>query len=107
MFYFKQKKREYIYFSTLIIKKKYRKLKFARILMNFNNDIIIRQKRHSFLICLNKSVSFYKKFNWKKLNNNNFQMIDHKRLPNGMIFNFSSNLIYKKLKYYYYKSFNH
>ena len=63
-----KRKIEYLYFSTLIIKKKYRKLNLGRILMNFNNSIIANQKMHSFLICLNKSVAFYKKFNWKKLN---------------------------------------
>lgn len=98
-----KRKIEYLYFSTLIIKKKHRKLKLGRILMNFNNDIIINQKKHSFLICLKKSVSFYKKFNWKKLNNNNFKIVDHKFSSNGMVFNFRTSLIYKKPKYYVYK----
>ena len=39
-FEIKQKKKNYFYFDTMIIKKKFQKLGFGNFLMNFNNYII-------------------------------------------------------------------
>tara|TARA_B100000886_G_scaffold259691_1_gene184561 strand:- start:451 stop:957 length:507 start_codon:yes stop_codon:yes gene_type:complete len=83
-----KKYKKYLYFDTLIINKKFRKLSFSKTLMIFNNKIIKNNKKISFLITTKKLETFYKKFGWKTLNKNNFRVIDHKTQANkGMIFN--------------------
>ena len=65
--------------------------------MNFDNEIIKKNKLISFLICKKKLIKFYKKFNWKKLNNKNISVPDHTLSTNGMIFNYErmdKNIIY-------------
>jgi hypothetical protein len=95
---------KYYYFDTLIIDKKYRGKKISSFLMHFNNYIIKKKKLHSFLICRNGHVKYYKKFGWKKVLNNMFNLMDHKvsknfdnSLVNGMVYNLK-----KKNKSYYY-----
>lgn len=90
----------YLYFDTLIIKKKFRKRNYSKILMDFNSNIIIRKRLHSFLICLNRSINYYKKFNWTKLGKKEFQLMDHKSSKNGMTFNKKFELKKNKVLYY-------
>ena len=94
---FKNKiKIKYFYFDTLIIDKKYRLNKFASILMNFNNQIILKNKKISFLICKKRMIKFYKKFFWELLNKKYFTIKDHKFSSYGMFFN---NKFKTKTKY--------
>ena len=92
--------RKYIYFDTLIIKKKYRKKKFANILMSFNNKIIKKNKMIAFLICKKKMINFYKKNFWKFLDNKNFQIKDHSSKKSGMIFNNYKKKEFKNFKFF-------
>ena len=73
--------------------------------MRYNNNLILKLNLHSFLICNNSMVNFYKKHLWHKLKNNKFKMMDHiKSIKfknsklNGMTFNFKQ---LKKKQYYY------
>tara|TARA_B100000780_G_scaffold270516_1_gene230423 strand:+ start:147 stop:659 length:513 start_codon:yes stop_codon:yes gene_type:complete len=82
-------KKKYLYFDTLIIKKKFRNLKLSKILMTFNNEIIISKNKHSLLMCNFKLISFYKKFKWKVMSNKKIIILDHKiEGYKFMIFNF-------------------
>ena len=94
---FKNKNKiKYFYFDTLIIDKKYRSNKLSSILMNFNNQTILNNKKISFLICQNRMIKFYKKFFWKLLNKKYFTIKDHKFSSFGMFFN---NKFKTKTKY--------
>jgi hypothetical protein len=85
---FKNKNKiKYFYFDTLIIDKKYRSNKLSSILMNFNNQTILNNKKISFLICQKQMIKFYKKFFWKLLNKKYFTIKDHKFSSYGMFFN--------------------
>ncbi len=90
--------RYYLLFDTLIIKKNFRNKKLSKLLMNFNNQIIKKNKKISFLMCSNKLIKFYKKNNWVKLSKNNFKVVDHKFNTNGMIFN--NKRKYLKIDFY-------
>ena len=85
------KKNFYLLFDTLIIDRKFRNKGFARILMNYNNLIIRRNKLSSILICEKKLISFYRKFSWtlsdfKMKNSNKFIMsYNYKKLYNKML----------------------
>ena len=61
----KKNKNNYFHFDTLIVDKNYRKIGISKLLMNFNNLVIKKNKRPSFLTCKKKLVNFYIKFNWK------------------------------------------
>ncbi len=58
-------KKNYLHFDTLIVDKNYRKFGISKILMNFNNFIIKKNNRPSFLTCKKKLVNFYRMYNWK------------------------------------------
>ena len=49
--------------------------------------VIKKYNSTSFLICDDDLVSYYLKFKWKLLNNEDFEVKDHKFSTNGMIFN--------------------
>ncbi len=61
----KKNKNNYFHFDTLIVDKNYRKIGISKLLMDFNNLVIKKNKRPSFLTCKKKLVNFYMKFNWK------------------------------------------
>ena len=82
-----KRKIKYFYLDTLIIHKKHRSNKFSSILMHFNNQIILNNKKISFLICQKQMVKFYKKFSWKLLNKKYFTIKDHKFSSYVMFFN--------------------
>jgi len=86
------KKKWYLLFDTLIIKKNLRKKKLSSSLMIFNNNIIKENKKVSFLICKNKLVNYYKKFLWKKISNTKLRMMHYALNKNVMFFNYSKNL---------------
>jgi predicted GNAT family N-acyltransferase len=81
--------RKYFIFDTLIIKKKFRKKKLSDLLMKFNNKIIKKNKKVSFLICRNKMVKFYQKYKWIKIQKKTFKVIGHPFNTNGMVFNYA------------------
>ena len=90
-------KKKYILFDLLIIHKDYRNKKLSNLLMMFNNIIIRKTGLFAFLICKNDLVSFYKKYDWIKLNKKNIKVIDSPFSTNGMLFNTN-----KVKKYYFY-----
>ena len=102
-FYQGKVKKEYIYFDTLIIDKRFRKKGISYYLMKFNNEVILKNNKFSFLICLNNKVKFYQKFGWKKIKKNNFTIIDHNFHINGMILNLKNFENKKKFNFYIYK----
>ena len=55
--------------------------------MKENCKIIKKNNLLSFLICDDGHIDYYLKFNWKLLNNNSFEIKEHKFSKNGMIFN--------------------
>ncbi len=102
-FFIKKVKKKYLYFDTLIINKKFRKQKISSLLMNFNNYIILQQKKMSFLFCKKRMIKFYEKFGWKKINNKNYSLYDHKYKSNGMLFNSIKLKKINKLLFCFYK----
>ena len=82
----KEKKHFFLLFDTLILDSKYRKSKLGKIMMSFNNYIITKEKKPSFLLCKKELVNFYKKNQWKTLLGKNYITL-HKT------FNLSNNLI--------------
>ncbi len=82
-----KKYRKYLYFDTLILKKEFRKKKYSTKLMKFNNSIIKKNKKMSFLITLKKLKKYYLKHEWKELNKKNFKICDHNQAKIGMVYN--------------------
>lgn len=73
-----KKKLNYLYFDTFMIDQKFRNKGLGEKLIKFNNNIIKKSKKHSFLICPKKVIPFYNKFGWKVLKKNKFKVMDHK-----------------------------
>lgn len=71
-------KKKYLQLDTVIIHKKFQNNDYSYILMNFNNLIINKNNKKTFLICKKNLVKFYKKFKWKKISKNSFKAIDCK-----------------------------
>lgn len=63
-----KKKSNFLLFDTLIIKKKYRRKNYSSLFMNFINFIIKSNNIRSILICEPQLINFYKKYEWKILN---------------------------------------
>ena len=85
-------KNNYLHFDTLIIDKNYRNYGMSKLLMHFNNLVIKRNNKPSFLTCKKKLVNFYKAFNWKLERKKKFKT---KILVKGkfiMSFNFNRKL---------------
>lgn len=99
---------DYLLFYTLIINKKYRNKKYSNILMDFNNNIIKKNKKISFLICKKKLVKFYKKNKWHLIENKIFKVIGYEFKTFGMVYNINKNHLKKKNNYVFFvnKSLN-
>ena len=82
-----KKEEEYYYFDTHITEPKVRKKGLSYPLMEEIIKVIKKYNSTSFLICDDDLVSYYLKFKWKLLNNEDFEVKDHKFSTNGMIFN--------------------
>ena len=109
-------KKKYLYFDTLIIDKEFRSKKNSYLLMNFNNQIILKMNKISFLLCETKLIKYYKKFQWKKinkkifslknkkfnLNENEIKSNERKLNLNGMFFN-NKNFNNRKYIFFLYK----
>ena len=57
----------YYYLDSFSINKNIRNKGYGKALLLHNNKIVKKNKKHCFLICPQKSVSFYSKFDWKTL----------------------------------------
>ena len=64
--------------------------------------VIKKYNSTSFLICDDDLVSYYLKFKWKLLNNEDFEVKDHKFSTNGMIFNYNNTQVGVRVKYIFY-----
>ena len=69
--------------------------------MNFNNKIIKKNSKISFLTCKKKLVSFYKKFSWKIISKKKLTIQDHVNKTNYMYFN--KKFLFSTAKIYIYK----
>jgi predicted GNAT family N-acyltransferase len=96
-----KKYKRYLYFDTLILKKKFRDKKYSSNLMDFNNKIIKKNKKISFLITLKKLEKYYTKHGWKTLSKKSFGICDHKSDNIGMIYNNFKKL--NNFKFYLYE----
>ena len=107
--YVNNKPSTYYNYDTFILHKKFRSKGIGKIFIQFNNKILNRLKKHSFLICPLKLIPFYLKNNWKILPRNKFQVMDHKsswfknKKNNGMTYNLERKTK-KKIYYYFNKS---
>ena len=81
-------KKNCLYFDTLVIDKKLRNFGFSHFLMNFNNSIIKKSKLPCFLVCEDKLIKFYKKFEWKIRNKKNIRIKNYKKEKNYLSFNY-------------------
>jgi|TARA_B110000196_G_C21047520_1_gene615637 hypothetical protein len=101
-FLLKKQKKSYLYFDTLIVLEKYRKIKIGHQLCNFIVGIIKKSKLHSMLICEKKSVGFYAKYRWMEILKTKFEISDHKYSKNylGMFINQKKILSKNKIKYF-------
>ena len=104
--YVNNKPLKYFYFDSFLIDKRFRNKGYGRVLLLFNNKILKRLKKHSFLVCPKKTISFYSKYNWKILTKNSFKIMDHKPtwIKNkknlyGMVYNLDKK-IKKKMLYF-------
>lgn len=88
---FNKIKSKYILFDTLVIKKKFRKKNFSKLIMDFNNIIIEQQKIFAILFCSKKLIKFYKKFNWINIKNSNVSTLDHSSFSYAMIFDYKKS----------------
>ena len=79
---------KYLLFDTLIVRNTVRKKGFGKLIMEYNNHIINKQKKPSFLVCRKKTIKFYIKNNWKLIHSKHYKIMDN-NYPNqnGMVFN--------------------
>ena len=101
-FLINKKKKYYLYFDTMIVLKKYRKMKIGKLMCELSSIIIKKTKVHSMLICENKLIKFYKKFKWEKIMKKNFEIMDHIYPKNYslMSFNQQKTISRTKIKYF-------
>jgi hypothetical protein len=79
---------KYLFFDTLIVRNNVRKKGFGKLIMEYNNYIINKQKKPSFLVCRKKNIKFYIKNNWKLINGDHYKIMDNSyKNQNGMVFN--------------------
>jgi hypothetical protein len=103
-FLFKGKFFFYLYFDTIIVLKKYRKMKIGKLICQFSAKIIKKAKLHSILICQNELLKFYKKYEWEKIAKKNFNILDHEypKDYSAMSFNQTKTISKNKIKYFIY-----
>tara|TARA_Y100000768_G_C23976881_1_gene683525 strand:+ start:762 stop:1313 length:552 start_codon:yes stop_codon:yes gene_type:complete len=95
----------YYYFDSYLIHKNFYGQGLSNKLISFNNNIIKKLKKHSFLICSKKMIPYYKKFNWKILPKKYFKIADHKPVwfkSQSDIFGMTYMLKKNKHKIFYY-----
>ena len=97
----------YYYLDSFILHKKFRNKGYGKTLILFNNKILNKLKKHSFLTCTKKTIPFYLKYKWKILPKSKFKIMDHKpawfnskNSINGMTYNLDRKV--KKGIFYYF-----
>lgn len=97
-FYYIQKKKikKYLNFETLILKKKYRNFPILKKIMRFNNSIIKKNNKFSFLECKKDKIKMYNFFGWKLLDKKKFKLLDKESNKNIMVYNLKEKLSNKK-----------
>lgn len=78
-FFLLKKKINYMLLDSIIIKKKFKKKKYGRELMKFNNKLIKKQKLPSFLFCNHKNEKFFQLFKWKSEQSQNYKIINNNK----------------------------
>ena len=91
-YFIDKSKKNCLYFDTLIIDKKLRNTGLSYFLMNFNNFIIKKYKLPCFLVCENKLIKFYKKFEWKIRNKKNIRIKNYNKKKNYLSFNYNQKI---------------
>tara|TARA_B110000977_G_C11039727_1_gene478408 strand:+ start:767 stop:1291 length:525 start_codon:yes stop_codon:yes gene_type:complete len=101
-FVYKKIKKNYLYYDTLVISKKYRKLRIGKKLSELIIKTIKKLKLHAMLICEKKIVDFHKKYEWKKKEKSKSQILDHKysKKLSMMCFNQKEILMKCKIEYF-------
>jgi len=72
----------------------------SRQLKKLLMDVILKNKKLSFLLCLKSVIRYYEKFGWKKMNSKKFLIKDHNFYSYGMCFN--NKDLNKKFNYIFY-----
>tara|TARA_Y100000741_G_scaffold364735_1_gene356743 strand:+ start:2062 stop:2583 length:522 start_codon:yes stop_codon:yes gene_type:complete len=98
----KNKKKNYFYFDTLIVRKEFRKKNLSKKILNKSINISRKSNLPLILICKKQHVSFYKKFSFKLLKKNNIKFMDHRFNSYSMIYakKNSKYLISNKIQIY-------
>ncbi len=101
-FLLNKKKKRYLYFDTLIVLKKYRKLEIGHKLLNLTVKVIKKSKLHSMLICKKQVINFYEKYDWQKVIQKKIKIIDHKYSKNlsMMCFNQTKQMSKTNIRYF-------
>ena len=100
-FLLKRQQKNYFYFDTIILQKKYRNMKLGSAICQFTMKIIKKEKLHSILICKNNTEKFYKRNKWKKFYKKNFKTLDKELKKNDsvMCFNQEKSMSRKIIEY--------
>lgn len=105
--YKKNKSFIYYYFDSFVLHNDFRNKGLGKVFILFNNQILKKLKKHSFLICPKKTSKFYLKYNWKILPKNRYKIMDHKSFwfrnykdKIGMTYNLNKK-INDKILYYF------
>ena len=72
------RKKTYIILDSVIIKNKYQNCNLSDILMSFNNNFILNNKKKTYLICKKELINFYKQYYWKLVTNKYFKLKEYK-----------------------------
>jgi len=87
----------YLLFDSFVIKKKYRKMNFAHILISYDNNKIFNKNIPALLLCENKIINFYYNHFWKKLPKKMYSLMNKKTDLNLMSLNLNKNFYKKKI----------
>jgi len=101
----KNKKRlNYILLTTFILNQKLRNFFYASKMMTFNNKVILKNNKSSFLLCHDDIINFYKFFGWCEIKKSYFKVPDHESKLQGMTYNFEEYIKKKEsfFNFYYY-----
>jgi hypothetical protein len=83
-------------FDTLILNQKYRNRGLSKMITNKSNLIIKDKNYYSFLLCLKKLVSYYRKFHWNLIPKNKIMFTDHVKTNKKAMF-YGKDLNLKKI----------
>jgi hypothetical protein len=89
LFHFKRKEKKikYLHFDTLVVDHKHQNMNIGGNMMNFNNQIIKKNFKTSFLVCEKKLIKFYEKFGWILISNKRLISNNNVKKKKWMYFN--------------------